>query len=67
MFNATYDKEIAEFTVCIRFMIDFYNNALFHMVDAREDDTIYFLDRIGWIWGMERDEFQAGVVIVACL
>ena len=63
-FEATYDKDIAEFTVCIRFLIESYNNGLFSMVQAKNKDQLYFLDRIGWETGMERDGFQGGVMML---
>ena len=63
-FDATYHKEISEFTICIRFLIDSYNDNLFEMVRAYNTDQLYFLDRIGWETGMERGGYQAGVMIV---
>ena len=62
-FQATYEKEIPEFTICIRFLLESYNNNLFEMVRAENKDSLlYFLDRIGWETGMERDGYQGGVL-----
>ena len=63
-FQATYDKEIPEFTICIRFLLESYNNNLFEMVKGESKDRLYFLDRIGWETGMERDGYQGGVLFL---
>ena len=63
-FDATYQKEISEFTICIRFLIESYNNNLIQMIKADYKGQIHYLERIGWEWGMERDGYQAGVMIV---
>ena len=59
-FPATYEKEIPEFTVCMRFLLESYNNNLFVMINAQG----YYLDRIGWETGMERDGVQGGVLFL---
>ena len=63
-FDATYHKEISEFTICIRFLIDSYNNNLFPLVRAENTEPLYFLDRIGWETGMERDGYQDGILVI---
>ena len=63
-FSALHDKEISEFTICMRFVIEFYNNNLFYILLAKNNETLYFLDRIGWETGMERDGLQGGVMVV---
>ena len=63
-FDATYHKEISEFTICIRFLIDSYNTNLLYLVRAWNADQLYFLDRIGWETGMERDGYQDGISII---
>ena len=64
-FDATYHKEISEFTFCIRFLIESYNNNLFEMVKAEiKTGQEYFSDQIGWETGMERDGYQGGVSII---
>ena len=63
-FDASYHKEIPEFSICIRFLIESYNNGLFEMVLAENTDQMYFNDRIGWETGMERDGYQGGVSII---
>ena len=63
-FDATFVKEIPEFTICIRFLIESYNNNLFYLAQAGNKEQVYFMDRIGWETGMERDGFQAGVSLL---
>ena len=61
--NIEYKKDIPEFTICYRFQIESYNDNQFWLIGARKGDTEdwYFLERIGWQTGMEKDGFQGGV------
>ena len=62
-FNATYSREIPEFTVCYRYMITFYNDGWFHMFfgkknDAADDDQKYYWERSGLKTGFEVEGYQ---------
>ena len=49
--NATFHKEIAEYTVCQRFLLDSFNDGLFYPMGAAVDDffsSFYALDRMGF-------------------
>ena len=49
--NATFHKEIAEYTVCHRFLIDSFNDDLFYTMAAAADDLFsyfYVLDRMSF-------------------
>ena len=59
--NIEYKKDIPEFTICYRFQIESYNDNLFWVFAARNQEGTYS-DRIGWQTGMEREGFQGGVV-----
>ena len=45
-------------------MIESYNNGLFVTATAYNNEQTYFVDRIGWETGMERDGYQGGVMIL---
>ena len=48
--NATFHKEIAEYAVCQRFLIDSFNDELFYTIGASTNDFFtnwYVLDRMG--------------------
>ena len=64
-FDATFHKDIAEFTACFRFLVESYNNGLIWFIDGKtKDKQGYFLDRIGWETGMERDGYQGSISVV---
>ena len=64
-FNATFHKDIPEVTVCFRFLVESYNTGLLWFIDGKNGDKKgFFLDRIGWETGVERDGYQWGVTVV---
>ena len=64
-FNATFYKDISEVTVCFRFLVESYNTGLIYLLwGMNKDKKGYFLDRIGYEDGMERDGYQGGVSVV---
>ena len=66
-FNALYDKNITEYTICYRFQIESYNDGLtfFVGVSRRGSESKWLvLDRIGWDWGSEMDGYHSGVLII---
>ena len=66
-FNASYDKNITEYTICYRFKIESYNDGLLWLVGVRRKGSEHkwmVLDRIGWNTGNEMDGYQYGVLII---
>ena len=60
-FNAPYDKDISEFTICYRYQIESYNDGLLSFI--RTSGSKYnLLDRIGWETGYEVDGYQSGIL-----
>ena len=65
--NGSYHKEIAEFTVCYRFMIESYNMGKLDPMCAYRKKDYYkpnFYNNIGWETGHEREGYQGGQVLV---
>ena len=66
-FNASYDKNITEYTICYRFLIESYNDEFAILVGVRRKGSIHrwmVLDRIGWNTGNEMDGYQGGVLMI---
>ena len=70
--NASYDKEISEFTLCYRFLIESYNDGYVWLFGAhwksktliKSTLEINFMERIGWKTGKEKGGYQSGLTML---
>ena len=60
LLNASYPKEIAEFTICFRFYIESYNDGWIYLLHSKTPDLSdhYFYDAIGLNKGLDREGFH---------
>ena len=60
LLNASYTKEIAEFTICYRFYIESYNDRFIYLLNPKTPDwgDHYYYNAIGWNTGYEKEGFQ---------
>ena len=66
--NASFGQEIPEFTICIRILIDSYNDGAILLLDARRPSTAknenYFGDILFILSGFELDGFQSSFLFL---
>ena len=58
--NASFSKEIAEFTICYRFLIESYNDPMIYLLRLMTPnwgDTFYY-NAVGWNTGYDLEGFQ---------
>ena len=60
LLNASFPKEIEEFTICFRFYIESYNDGWIYLLNPKTPDwgDHYYYNAIGWNTGFEREGFQ---------
>ena len=60
LLNASYSKQIPEFTICYRFYVESYNDGFMYMLNPKTPDwgDHYYYEAIGWDTGYEKEGFQ---------
>ena len=65
--NATYKEPIYDYTICFRFLVEFYNDGIFNIFATYKDSSISYsriLDRFGGMGtGYESEGLQGGLFV----